>query len=224
MATKKKLLQAAAGAAGGGGLNVEDVFSTYLYEGTGATQTITNGIDLSGEGGLVWIKDRESSSNSHFLYDTERGVGTAIKTDGANAAQTRSTGLTAFNSNGFTLGSLNAENGSGNDKASWTFRKAPKFFDVVTYTGTGSTQNISHSLGAVPAVMMVFLLIYGIKLHRQILILLLVLITIRMLLEKILLPISSPTMTVTVSSALQGIRTLSSVGVILVIVLVFPIE
>ena len=57
MATKKKLLEAAAGAAGGaGGLNVEDVFSTYLYKGTDSTQTITNGIDLDGEGGLVWLK------------------------------------------------------------------------------------------------------------------------------------------------------------------------
>jgi hypothetical protein len=41
-------------------LYVEDVFSTYLYTGNGSTQTITNGIDLSGEGGLVWIKVREA--------------------------------------------------------------------------------------------------------------------------------------------------------------------
>ena len=54
MATKKKLLQAAAGSAGGGGLNVEDVFSTYLYDGTSAEQSITNNIDLSGEGGSLW--------------------------------------------------------------------------------------------------------------------------------------------------------------------------
>ena len=59
MATKKKLLQAAAGSAGGAGLNVEDVFSTYLYEGNQSTKTITNNIDLSGEGGLVWIKNRD---------------------------------------------------------------------------------------------------------------------------------------------------------------------
>ena len=39
---------AAAGAAGGDATDVADVFSTYLYEGTGSTQTITNGIDLSG--------------------------------------------------------------------------------------------------------------------------------------------------------------------------------
>ena len=50
---------------------VEDVFSTYLYTGNGSTQTITNGIDLSGEGGLVWIKSR-SLGTSHVLTDTAR--------------------------------------------------------------------------------------------------------------------------------------------------------
>ena len=50
MPSNKKLLQAAAGNAGES-LYVEDVFSTYLYTGTGAAQTITNGIDLDGEGG-----------------------------------------------------------------------------------------------------------------------------------------------------------------------------
>jgi hypothetical protein len=44
MATKKKLLEAAAGNAGGAGLDVAEVFSTYLYEGNSSTQTITNGI------------------------------------------------------------------------------------------------------------------------------------------------------------------------------------
>ena len=39
-------------------LYVEDVFQTYLHAGTGATQTIANGIDLAGKGGLVWVKDR----------------------------------------------------------------------------------------------------------------------------------------------------------------------
>ena len=51
MATKKKLLQAAAGNAGGDALNVEDVFSTYLYTGNSTARSITNGIDLDGEGG-----------------------------------------------------------------------------------------------------------------------------------------------------------------------------
>jgi hypothetical protein len=50
-------------AAGGGFTAIEDVFSTYLYTGNGSTQTITNGIDLAGEGGLVWIKSRTSTSS-----------------------------------------------------------------------------------------------------------------------------------------------------------------
>ena len=68
-----KIIQAAAGNAAGQALYVEDVFSTYLYEGTGATQTITNGIDLDGEGGLVWIKRRRIPTlyNSQFRRNTQ---------------------------------------------------------------------------------------------------------------------------------------------------------
>ena len=57
----KQLQTAAAGNAGGDVLGVEDVFSTWLYTGNGSTQTITNGIDLSGEGGMVWLKSRSHS-------------------------------------------------------------------------------------------------------------------------------------------------------------------
>ena len=158
MATKKKLLQAAAGtaAAGGAGLNVEDVFSTYLYEGTDSTQTITNGIDLSGEGGLVWIKNR-TYSQSHALFDTERGAGDILQSDLNLGEYTGGTDLSSFNSSGFTLGSssFTAINSTSNNYASWTFRKAPKFFDVVTYTGTGSATTISHNLGSVPGCIIV---------------------------------------------------------------------
>ncbi len=58
---KRKMLQAAAGNAGGGGLDIDEVFSTYLHTGTGATKSIVNGIDLAGEGGLVWSKGRSSA-------------------------------------------------------------------------------------------------------------------------------------------------------------------
>jgi hypothetical protein len=149
MPSIKKLLQAAAGNAGGTLGYVEDVFSTYLYTGTGSTQTITNGIDLDGEGGLVWTKGR-NAAQSHGLWDTDRGVTKYLVSENTNAQATYS-GLTAFNSNGFTLGSGNEWNQSGNTFASWTFRKAEKFFDVVTYTGDGAeTQTINHSLGSTP--------------------------------------------------------------------------
>ena len=54
---------------------VENIFSVDTYTGTGSdNNNIVNGIDLSGEGGLVWIKDRGNSNTNHSLYDTVRGV------------------------------------------------------------------------------------------------------------------------------------------------------
>lgn len=155
MANTKKLIQAAAGAAGGAAaLNVEDVFSTYLYEGTGAAQTITNGIDLDGEGGLVWIKSRDNTA-SHFLNDTERGVNKQLTSNSTDAELTNTARLQNFNANGFSLGDNAGVNASNISYASWTFRKAPKFFDVVTWTGTGSVRTVSHNLGSVPGCIIV---------------------------------------------------------------------
>jgi len=153
MATKKKLLQAAAGAAGGaGGLDVSEVFSTYLYEGNSSTQTITNGIDLDGEGGLVWTKSRTNAYKNQ-LNDTERGVGYRLASETTDAQDYVANNLTSFNEDGFSIGNNVYHNANGQDYVSWTFRKAPKFFDVVTYTGDGTvatSRSISHNLGCTP--------------------------------------------------------------------------
>ena len=86
MPSTKKLLQAAAGSSVGGTEGyVEDVFSTYLYVTAGGTNAITNGIDFSGEGGMVWTKSR-TNTNSFYLGDTTRG-GTALFTN-STAAKT----------------------------------------------------------------------------------------------------------------------------------------
>jgi len=133
----------------GGGSNVADVFSTYLYKGTGAAHTITNGIDLAGEGGMVWTKDR-STSKSNAVFDTERGATKRIQTDKTQAEITSSTALTSFNSNGFTVQDTST-NESPDYFVSWTFRKAPKFFDVITYSGNSvAGREIAHGIdGAV---------------------------------------------------------------------------
>jgi len=146
----------AAGAGGGGPTDVDDVFSTYLYDGTGSNLTITNGIDLSGEGGLVWFKQR-NATRDHGLFDTARGQGKYLVANDINVEATTTTMLTAFNSNGFTLGGGGAivNNGSGT-YVSWTFRKAKKFFDVVTWTGNGvNGRTISHNLGSTPGMILV---------------------------------------------------------------------
>ncbi len=158
MAFSPKLLQQ--GASGAGAANyIEDVFSCFLYTGTGSSQTITNGIDLAGEGGLVWIKDRTSAYGTQ-VYDTVRGAGQRIGTYGTFATQTDTVnGLTAFTSSGFSLGSDSTNigvNRSGDNFASWTFRKQPKFFDVVTYTGNNvAGRTVAHNLGSVPGFFMI---------------------------------------------------------------------
>jgi hypothetical protein len=150
---------------------IEDVFSTWLYTGnstTGGTQTITNSVDLSTKGGMVWIKGRSAASN-HVLFDTTRGAGTTASNNQAissNSGTGEDLGasydfLSAFNTDGFTVtqgGTTAATRGTNYNNvtyASWTFRKQPKFFDVVTYTGTGANRTIAHNLGAVPGCIMI---------------------------------------------------------------------
>jgi hypothetical protein len=146
---------------------IEDVFSTYLYTGngtgSGSTQTITNGINLSGKGGLVWIKSRNSTAGFHQLFDT-----TNLATIGPLATNTSNPGgyvgaappsplyLTVTGS-GFTLNTnYSYTNDSQYNYASWTFREQPKFFDVVTYTGDGiAGRSIAHNLGSTPGCIIV---------------------------------------------------------------------
>jgi len=128
---------------------IEDVFSTYLYTGTGGSQTITNGIDLSTKGGMVWIKSRSDGTNN-FLFDTARGSQKEINSNTTDAEVALPYSLGPFNTNGFTIGNATGIGVAAATYASWTFRKQPKFFDIVTYTGNGTTQNISHNLGSAP--------------------------------------------------------------------------
>ena len=148
---------ASAGAAGTSGdkVYVDDVFSTYAYDGTGSAQTITNGIDISGEGGLVWIK-RYDGSQAHTLGDTERTNNKVLRSDNDGSDYGGTNYISAYNSNGFSIGTDSDVNGNNQDYVSWTFRKAPGFFDVVTYTGDGNaSQQIAHSLGSVPGMVVV---------------------------------------------------------------------
>jgi len=155
MSTKKKLLEAAAGNAGEA-VYADDVFSTYLYEGNGALRDIENGIDLAGEGGMVWIKGREST-NGNVLFDTERGPNKFLYSY-TNTEEFSGASLSGFNSNGFELASGNTQVNptSAESMVSWTFRKQPGFFDIVTYTGNGgSNRAISHNLGSKPGLVII---------------------------------------------------------------------
>jgi hypothetical protein len=132
----------------------QDSFATTLYTGNGFSQTITNGLDLAGDGGLVWVKWRSGnatpgSNTDHILVDTERGTSVYLESNSTSANKSTAA-LSSFNSDGFTTsGALVDVDNSGDQYASWSFKKQAKFFDIVTWTGDGvSGRTISHSLNS----------------------------------------------------------------------------
>jgi len=159
MTIERKVGMGIAGQPSGDAANVADVFSTHLFTGNNVQNVINNGIDLAGEGGLVWLKPR--SGNDHALFDTNRGIKKSIFTNSTGAQETAPAAyprdLTNFNSNGFTLnqGYHTGANTNNVSSVSWTFRKKEKFFDIVTYTGNYvAGREISHGLAG-PVGMMI---------------------------------------------------------------------
>ena len=141
---------------------VDEVFNTKCYIGNATERTITTGIDLAGEGGLLWFKNRDNSNQGNYLNDTTSLPQTSspwysypIFSNSAGGRGPSANGLKSFNSDGFTIQTDTHCNGNGNYQVAWSFRKAPGFFDVVTWTGNGSTRQISHDLGSVPGCIMV---------------------------------------------------------------------
>jgi hypothetical protein len=138
----------------GGTAEVAQNFSTTLYTGTGTTQTITNNIDLAGDGGIVWVKCRSDTAD-HRLIDTDGGANNILTPNANSAYFNNSTIFSSFNSDGFSVATDVATNGSGRTYVSWAFKKEPSFFDVVTYTGVDAPQTISHNLGSIPGCIIV---------------------------------------------------------------------
>jgi hypothetical protein len=129
--------------------------TTYTGNATTGTPVVNSG---SMRPDFVWIATRNTTGN-HMLYDSLRGADLPLYSNLTNIEGTAGDSMTAFNSNGFTLGSSAATNGSGNSYVGWQWKEgAIPGFDIVSYTGnsTGSqTQNISHNLGVVPSCIIV---------------------------------------------------------------------
>ncbi len=128
---------------------IEDFFQSYLRTGTGASATVTTGLDGSTKETLVWTKSR-SAATAHKLTDNVRGATKALSSNTTSAEATDSQGLTAFSATGYTIGTNTDYNNSGATYVDWQWVSQPKFFDVLTYTGNGTNRTIAHNLGSVP--------------------------------------------------------------------------
>jgi len=152
--------------------NPELFFQTKLYTGNGGTQSITLDGSEDMQPDWVWLKSR-SNANSHELYDSVRGVEKPLYIDSDSAEATNANGLTAFGSDGFTVGLGASVNGSGRTFVSWNWKAGTSFsndasatgigtidssgsvsdtagFSIIIRTGTASAGTIKHGLSTTP--------------------------------------------------------------------------
>ena len=133
---------------------VDDLFKTHLYKGTNSSTTVNVGLDMS-KGGLIWVKSRGTTTANHNLWDTERGADKRLRTNGNNP---ENTGYSqTFTSTGFTLTGTATDNNDINvHYVSHNFRKVKHFFEIVTFTGNGTSgHQIAHGLGSVPGMILI---------------------------------------------------------------------
>ena len=105
----------------------------------------------AGDGGLLWLKNRTTggSGYEHSFIDSVRGVDQWLTSNSTGAQVGISGWNISFNAAGWSLDVNNSyANDGSSEYVSWAFKKQPKFFDCVTYTGNGTSQTISHSLNS----------------------------------------------------------------------------
>jgi len=144
------------------------VMDVVTYTGTGSTLTPTSSLGFNPD--LVWIKSR-SAATDHALYDSVRGAQARLESNTTDAEVTSDSGVTAFNTAGFTLGTLAQVNTNAATYAAWTWdagsstvtntagsitssvrANASAGFSIVTYTGTNvASESVGHGLGVKPA-------------------------------------------------------------------------
>jgi len=131
---------------------------TVLWAGDNANPRTISGLNFSPD--LVWLKDRTQATNHRFV-DTLRGGNKTLKSNTIDAeTSSESAGtISAFTSDGFTLAGTSTMEGvnlTGDSYVAWCWdESATPGFDIVTFNGTGATQNVSHSLGVAPKMVLV---------------------------------------------------------------------
>ena len=145
-------------------------FNTKLYTGTGATQSIT---EVGFQSDMTWTKSR-TTTQSHVLTDAVRGVTKTLFTNATQAEATLS-GITAFGTDGYTLGASDLWNENSASFASWNFKgggtgvantdgtisstvsaNTTSGFSIVKLdTGTSGNISFGHGLGVAPKVVII---------------------------------------------------------------------
>ena len=146
-------------------------FNTVTYTGNGSTQSISG---VGHQPDFTWIKNR-SAADSHQLIDAVRGATKEVSSDDQLAEATNADGLTAFDSNGFSLGDDDEYNTNTENYVSWNWKangsgssnsdgsisstvsaNQTAGFSIQTWAGNGAYTTVGHGLGAAPELIFYF--------------------------------------------------------------------
>ena len=149
-------------------------FQIKLYTGNGSARSLTNDGNSDLQADWIWIKERNNAVD-HQLQDSSRGVTKTLQANSDNGESTLSDIVTAFNSDGFSLGNNASWNGNNDTYVAWQWKanggttttndasstgvgtidsviqaNTTAGFSIITHTGSGSAGNIAHGLGVAP--------------------------------------------------------------------------
>ena len=142
----------------------EEHFVTTLVSGNATNRSITG---LSFQPDFLWGKSRTNTLN-HYLTDSVRGINKQLYSDTYTSENSETVIYTAFNSDGFSLGTGDM-NLSGQNYVHWAWKgggtavsnsdgsitssvsaNTTAGFSVVGWTGTGSNATVGHGLSQAP--------------------------------------------------------------------------
>tara|TARA_R100000008_G_scaffold74202_1_gene52926 strand:- start:28 stop:1008 length:981 start_codon:yes stop_codon:yes gene_type:complete len=131
--------------------NPELYFQCKLYTGNGTDDTAqTFDGDENMQPNMTWIKSRSDAENQH-IFDSVRGANKRLLANTTGTEFDDSSNLQSFDSDGFTLGTADGINKNTATFTCWAWKEsATAGFDIVSYAGTGSEANQSHSLSSAP--------------------------------------------------------------------------
>ena len=147
-------------------------FQTKLYTGNNSTNAITLDGSENMQPDMVWLKSR-SATTDHAIFDAVRGVTKEIRPNKTDYADTASNGLTAFGTDGFTIGDWFVVNASSATFLSWNWKagcsgstnndgstastvsaNTTAGFSIVKHSGSGGATTIGHGLGVAPTIVL----------------------------------------------------------------------
>ena len=147
-------------------------FQVQLYTGTGSTLNVVNGGNANLQPDFVWLKNYGTAGKDYGMFDTNRGTTKTVSCNNTSAEATNANTLTAFSSDGFTLGSDGGPNANSSNNVAWQWKanggttvannegsltntiqvNSAAGLSIMTFNvGSSTGTTLGHGLGVIPS-------------------------------------------------------------------------